>query len=117
MNGWRSIQTIPLRQIDLSDQTFSVNFMPDFERLRSSVKAAGFIQPVLLREKPHGYQIVSGFRRISVARELGYDEIEARIFGEKEMEDLKVFLISIQENLTTRGLNAIEKAIALEKLI
>ncbi|HSB05183.1 MAG TPA: ParB/RepB/Spo0J family partition protein [Thermodesulfobacteriota bacterium] len=113
----KPIQTIPLRQIDLSDQTFSVNFMPDVERLRSSVKAAGFIQPVLLREKPHGYQIVSGFRRISVARELGYDDVEARIFGEKEMEDLKLFLISLQENLTTRGLNAIEKAIALEKLI
>jgi ParB family transcriptional regulator, chromosome partitioning protein len=117
MNGWRSIETISLRQIDLSDQTFSVNFMPDVARLRSSVKAAGFIQPVLLREKPHGYQIVSGFRRISVARELGYDDIEARIFGEKEMEDLKLFLISLQENLTTRALNAIEKAIALEKLI
>ncbi len=113
----KPIQRILLQQIDISDQTFSVNFMPDFERLRSSVKAAGFIQPVLLREKPQGYQIVSGFRRISVARELGYDAIEARIFGEKEMEDLKLFLISLQENLTTRGLNAIEKAIALEKLI
>jgi len=111
------IQKIPLQQIDLSDETFSVNFMPDLQRLRSSIKERGLIQPVLLREKGDRYQIVCGFRRISVYHELGNPEIEARVFKEKEMDDLGLFCVSLHENLTTRGFNTLEKAIALDKLV
>ena len=107
---------VPLRRIDLSDQTFSVNFLPDIERLRASIREVGVLQPVLLKERTDQYQIVSGFRRISVARELGHEEIESRIFG-KELADLELFSISLRENLTSRGFNAVEKAIAIEKLV
>ena len=111
------IQKIPFQQIDLSDETFSVNFMPDLQRLRSSIEERGLIQPVLLREKGDRYQIVCGFRRISVYHELGNPEIEARVFKEKEMDDLGLFCVSLHENLTTRGFNTLEKAIALDKLV
>jgi ParB family chromosome partitioning protein len=111
------IQKIPLQQIDLSDETFSVNFMPDLQRLRSSIEERGLIQPVLLREKGDRYQIVCGFRRISVYHELVNPEIEARVFKEKEMDDLGLFCVSLHENLTTRGFNTLEKAIALDKLV
>ncbi len=113
----KPIQKIPLEQIDLSDETFSVNFMPDLQRLRSSIEELGLIQPILLREKGDRYQILCGFRRISVFRELENPEIEARVFKEKEMEDLGLFSISLHENLTTRGYNTVEKAIALDKLV
>ena len=111
------IQKIPLQQIDLSDETFSVNFMPDLQRLRSSIEERGLIQPVLLREKGDRYQIVCGFRRISVFRESGNSEIEARVLKEREMDDLGLFCVSLHENLTTRGFNTLEKAIALDKLV
>ena len=111
------IQKIPLEQIDLSDETFSVNFRPDLQRLRSSIEERGLIQPVLLREKGDRYQIVCGFRRISVYHELGNPEIEARVFKEKEMDDLGLFSVSLHENLTTRGFNTVEKGIALDKLV
>ena len=113
----KPIQKIPLEQIDLSDETFSVNFMPDLQRLRSSIEERGLIQPVLLREKGDRYQIVCGFRRISVYHELGNPEIEARVFKEKEMDDLGLFCVSLHENLTTRGFNTLEKTIALDKLV
>jgi ParB family chromosome partitioning protein len=113
----KPIQNIPLQQIDLSDETFSVNFMPDLQRLRSSIEERGLIQPVLLREKGDRYQIVCGFRRISVYHELGNPEIEARVFKEKEMDDLGLFCVSLHENLTTRGFNTLEKTIALDKLV
>ncbi len=111
------IQRIPLEKIDLSDETFAVNFEPDLQRLRVSVEAVGLIQPVLLREKGDRYQIVSGFRRLSVFQELGSPGIEARIFQEKEKEDLDLFLISLHENVMTRGYNAVEISIALDKLV
>ena len=113
----KPIQKIPLQQIDLSDDTFSVNYLPDLHRLRSSIQDAGLIQPVLLRKNSGGYQIVCGFRRSSVMKELGKSEIESRVFEEKEMDEFQLFSLSLHENLTTRGFNAVEKAIALDKLV
>jgi hypothetical protein len=91
--------------------------MPDLRRLRSSIEEIGLIQAVLLREKGDRYQIVCGFRRIFVFRELGSPEIEARVFEKEKMDDLQFFSLSLHENLTTRGFNTVEKAIALDKLI
>ena len=113
----RAIEKIPIDQIDLSDETFSVNFMPDLQGLRSSIEAIGLIQPVFLRKKSEGYQIVCGFRRVSVMKEVGKSEIESRVFEEKEMDEFQLFFLSLHENLTTRGFNTVEKAIALDKLV
>jgi ParB family chromosome partitioning protein len=113
----KAIQKIPLNQIDLSDETFSVNFMPDLQRLRSSIEEVGLIQPVLLREKGNGYQIVCGFRRISVFQELKKAEIDSKVFKQGEMGDFQLFSLSLHENLTARGFNTVEKAIALDKLV
>jgi ParB/RepB/Spo0J family partition protein len=113
----KTIQNIPLQQIDLSDETFSVNFMPDLQRLRSSIQEIGLIQPVVLRRKLGGYQMICGFRRISIMKELGKSEIESQVFEEKEMDEFQLFSLSLHENLATRGFNAVEKAMALDKLI
>ncbi len=112
-----AIQSIPLEQIDLSDESFSVNYMPDLTKLRSSIGEIGLIQPVLLKKRSNGYQIISGFRRISVVKELGKLEIESRVLGEKKTDEFRFFSLSLHENLTTRGFNTVEKAIALNKLI
>jgi len=109
------IQKVPLGEIDLSDDTFSVNFMPDLHRLRSSIEEVGLIQPAILRKKPDKHQVVCGFRRIAVLREMGVSEVEARVF--EEDHEFKLFCLSLHDNLTTRGLNTVEKAIALDKLI
>jgi ParB family chromosome partitioning protein len=113
----KEIQKIPLDRIDSLDETFSVNFMPDFKTLRSSIEEIGLIQPVLLREKKDGYQIVCGFRRISIFRELGNPEIESSVLRENEKDDFNLFSLALHENMTTRGLNTVEKAIALDKLV
>jgi ParB/RepB/Spo0J family partition protein len=113
----KTIQKIPLQEIDLSDDTFSVNYLPDLQRLRASIEQIGLIQPVLLRKKRDHYQIVCGFRRISAMEELGKSEIESKVFEEKEMDEFQLFSLSLHENLTTRGFNAVEKAVALDKLI
>ncbi len=113
----KAIQNIPLEEIDLSDQTFSVNYLPDLQRLRSSIEKIGLIQPVLLKKKRSGYQIISGFRRISVMKALGKLEIESRLVEEKEADEFQLFSLSVNENLTTRGFNTVEKAIILDKLV
>ena len=110
------IRRIPLKEIDPLDETFSVNFMAHLEKLRSSIEKVGLIQPIGVREKHSRYQIVSGFRRVSVCQELGWNEIEARVIPKGE-DDLSVFSMSLHDNLTTRGFNSVEVAIALDKLV
>jgi ParB/RepB/Spo0J family partition protein len=113
----KPIQKISLDEIDLSDDTFSINYLPDLQSLRSSIEAVGLIQPVLLRKKLDRYQIICGFRRISVWKELEKSEIESRVFEEREIGELRLFSLSFHENLTTRGFNTVEKAMALDKWI
>ena len=115
--GMKTIRMIPLRQIDLSDETFAVNFLADLQSLQSSIQEIGLIQPVILREKGDRYQIVCGFRRIRVLGELQIPEAVSRIVRENEVEEFKLFSLTLHENLTTRGFNAVEKALALDKLI
>ena len=113
----KTIQKIPISHIDLADKTFSVNFMADLHRLRSSIEEIGLIQPVLLRKKQNEYQIICGFRKISIIKEMGGSDILSMVLDEEEKDDLRLFLVSLHENLTTRGFNTIEKAIALDKLV
>lgn len=112
----KSIQTISLEEIDFSDETFSVNFRPNLQALRSSIEKVGLIQPVLLRRRSGRYQIVCGFRRLCILRELRWSQVPA-IVVEEEENDLQLFEISIQENLTTRGFNPVEKAMVIDKFI
>jgi ParB/RepB/Spo0J family partition protein len=108
------VQKIPLEEIDLSDETFSVNFRPDLADLRSSIEEVGLICPVLLRRRPGRFQIVCGFRRAAVLKETGSSCVGARVIEEED--ELRLFRLSLHDNLTTRGFNAVEKAIVLEKL-
>ena len=85
MEAMKGIEKIPLRRkLTCRIETFSVNFMPDLRRLQSSIEEMGLIQPVILREKGEGYQIVCGFRRVSILRRLGHPEIDARVMAERE---------------------------------
>jgi ParB family chromosome partitioning protein len=113
----KTIQKIPISHIDLTDETFSVNFMPDLRRLRSSIEEIGLSQPVLLRKKHDRYQIICGFRRIYIIKEMGGPDVLSMVLDEEEKDDLRLFFISLHENLTSRGFNTIEKAIGLDKLV
>ncbi len=117
MTAFKTIETISLERIDLSNETFSVNFMPDLEGLRSSIRQMGLLHPVLLRKTGETLQIICGFRRIRMMREWGRKTIEARILEVEETDELRLFSIALHDNLTGRGFNTVETAIALDKLL
>lgn len=117
MIGMKPIQTIPISEIDVADETFSVNFMFDLQPLRYSIETTGLLQPILLRKRRRGYQVVCGFRRMLALKELEHKTVETRVFEGEEMSELKLFTLSLHENLTTRRFNTVEKAVALDKLI
>ena len=106
------ITNVPLRKIDIRDTRFRISYPPADEILLSSIEKVGIIQPVVLLEGPP-FSVVTGFRRVEAAKKLGLKNIPAVTVKLGEKEGL---LFAVHDNLH-RGLNIIEKARALEKMV
>ena len=87
------------------------------ERLReliASIKEKGVIQPVLVRPKEDGYELIAGERRLRAVKELGFTQLPAII---KDVEDAEALQLSLIENIQREELNSLEEAQAYEQLI
>lgn len=84
------------------------------EELVQSVQEHGVVQPVLVRPRPGGYELVAGERRWRAALKVGLSSIPAVV---KELSDVELMEIALVENLQREDLNPIEEAKAYAKLI
>ena len=89
----RVLTKIGIDAIDSRDHTFSMTFHPDLEALRRSINYVGLLQPITVRQKSRGsgYQVISGFKRLTVCEQLGLREVEAFSFPKSELDDLEGF--------------------------
>ncbi len=88
----------------------------DPEKLRDlvqSIKEKGLIQPVVVRPRGDGYELIAGERRLRAAKELGISHVPAIIKDVKDDEALEIALI---ENIQRDDLNPIEEAKAYQRL-
>ena len=117
MRPERTLQTFHLQDIDLANQEFRISFGRPFPRLRQSIRSHGIIDPPLVYYPPlkQTCQVVTGFRRLEFAAELGIHEVACLLITEETPgEDL--LLLSFHEHVGKRELNEAEKAIILSKL-
>ena len=82
--------------------------------LAESLKIHGMIQPIIVKKLGDTYRIIAGERRWRAARLAGLTEIPVLIRDYTEQEAAEVALI---ENIQRKDLNAIEEAVAFQKLI
>lgn len=82
----------------------------EFEKLKESLKLAGQIQPVIVREVENEgnvwYEIVNGYHRWEAMREMGYEKVEIKNLGKIDFdtavsralltEDIKVPIDSLE---------------------
>ena len=108
--------TVEIHLIDLNDTTFKISTDTTTDDLAESIKNLGLISaPILKRKVDNGYAVVSGFRRISACRNLGWQHVDARIIDETE-NDLTCFNLAVADNALNRPLNVVEQAVAISKL-
>jgi ParB family transcriptional regulator, chromosome partitioning protein len=86
---------------------------PEFEDLVASVKRHGILQPVIVRPKDGGYELVAGERRWRAAREAGLVTIPVVI---RDIDDREMLELALIENLRREDLNPIERAAAYRRL-
>ena len=84
------------------------------EELASSIAAQGIIQPIVVRKAGLGYEIIAGERRWRAAQLAGLTEVPVAI---RELSDQAALAIALIENIQRQDLNAIEEALALNRLI
>ena len=82
--------------------------------LANSILEHGVIQPIVLRKKDNGYEIVAGERRWRVVIKAGLSEVPCL---SRELDDEQNMLIAIIENMQREDLNPIEEAEGLNQMI
>ena len=110
-----SLIEIPVDQIEANPHQPRKAF--DFKslgELTASIKAAGVIQPVIVRRHADGYQLIAGERRWRAARQAGLERIPALVRDATDAQSLELALI---ENLLREDLNPMEEAEAYQKLL
>jgi len=106
------VRVVALSAIEFEDETFRISEDLDLERMISSLRAVGQVQPVLLLERATSEpsKIVCGFRRLHGLRAHGKAGAAARILNAAEFTTLEVFLRAIWDNLAQRPFNPLEVA-------
>lgn len=93
-----------------------VDFADDqIAELAQSIKAQGLLQPIAVRKKTNGYEIISGERRYRAVKHLGQDKIACLVKG--RVSDREMLEMALVENIQREDLNDIELARSYERLL
>ncbi len=84
------------------------------DELAQSIRVNGVVQPIVVRKRGAGYEIVAGERRWRASQRAGLTKIPAVI---KDVADDKLLELALVENIQRQELNAIEEASAYKNLI
>src|ERR1043165_7558469 len=84
------------------------------QNLADSIRAHGIVQPLLVRRRDGGYELIAGERRWRAAKLAGISRVPVVV---KEVPDDSLLEIALIENIQRENLNPIEEARAYKKLI
>ena len=84
------------------------------ESLAESIRSHGVVQPLLVRRRDNGFELVAGERRWRAAKLAGLTRVPVVI---KDVPDDSLLEIALIENIQREDLNPIEEAQAYKKLI
>ena len=115
-SGSSSIGEISLSQIDPNPNQPRREFSEEsLLELSESIREIGIVQPITLRQTDEDrYQIIAGERRFRASQLAGKDTIPAYIITADDESTMEMALV---ENIQREDLNALEIALAYQKLI
>lgn len=82
--------------------------------LCDSIRAHGFLQPIVVRQAGEQYQIIAGERRFRAAQLASWERVPVQV---REVEDRQMAELAIVENVQRKDLNAIEKATSFQRYL
>ena len=82
--------------------------------LCDSIRAHGFLQPIVVRRAGEQFQIVAGERRFRAAQLANWERVPVQV---REVDDRQMAELAIVENVQRKDLNAIEKATSFQRYL
>lgn len=104
----------PARIVENPDQPRKRFALEELEALKTSVARDGILQPVLVRSRGDGFQLIAGERRLRAAREVGLPTVPAIVV---DVADERLLELALVENIHRANLNPIELAEAYRQLM
>jgi len=84
------------------------------DRLADSIKTHGVVQPLLVRRRGEGFELIAGERRWRAAKMAGLERVPILV---RDVADKDLLEIALIENIQREDLNPIEEAQAYKRLI
>ncbi len=106
---------VPIEKIRANpDQPRRQFLQEDLDDLTASIKEKGVLQPLIVRPRGDGYEIVAGERRWRAAQAAQLHEVPVLI---RDYSDLEMMEVAIIENIQRADLNAMEEALSYKQLM
>ncbi len=112
--GARFMELDPNQIVPNPQQPRSVFEAEAFAELVHSIKEFGVLQPIVVRSKGSGYELIMGERRLRASKEAGLTKIPAIV---RETADENMLRDALLENLHRANLNPLEEASAYKQLL
>jgi ParB family chromosome partitioning protein len=116
------VSTSPMEvDIDLIEPSrFQPRGRPDaanLDGLAASIRSTGLIQPIIVRQIDHGYQLIAGERRWRAAQKAGLHTVPVIVREVAAGQDQNLLVMALIENIQREDLNPIDEASAYRRLI
>ena len=109
-----AVLTLSLELIEANPTQPRTEFRPEqLQELANSIRVHGVIQPVIVRQRGDRYELVAGERRWRASKLAGQTTIPAIV---QDIAPDNLLEIALIENIQREDLNAIETAIAFDRL-
>lgn len=113
--GMRPDSILPIEDVHPNKGQPRKRFKPEeLAELTDSVRQHGVLQPLLVRKKGTGYEIVAGERRYQAAKAAGLTEVPVIV---RDISDEDVFELALIENLQRSDLTPLEEARGYRQLL
>jgi len=111
----RGAQFVETEKISYNTQQPRLTFSQDaLDELKTSIREKGILQPILVRPKGEGYEVVAGERRLRAAQALKMAQVPVVV---REVSDEESLVLALIENIQRQELNAIEEGKAFQRLV
>jgi ParB family chromosome partitioning protein len=87
----------------------------EIKELVQSIESQGLLQPIIVRRKTRGYEVISGERRLRALKQLGWERIPCIV--KQKVSDREMLEMALVENLQREDLNDMELAAAYQHLL
>lgn len=113
--GDGQLRTIPIDQLGPSPlQPRTVFDEAELDELAESIRQNGILQPILVRQRAGGFEIIAGERRWRAAQRAGIHDMPAIV---RTLDDDEALELALVENLQRENLNPLEEAEAYQRLV